>query len=110
MASSTKSEPAPDKVAPAEATAAAQQQQQTEDAAILDVTDRLNAQARRLAAKKAAGIKPTEEDYGCVQMVNEGRTVFKHRYWWLMYAYWGYTLYGLLSAPSVPFLLVRDER
>lgn len=90
------------KAAPVTATAPA------EDAS-MDVTDRLNAQARRLAAKRGPELKPSDEDYGCVKMVNDGRTVFKKRHWWLMYAYWGYTLYGLLSAPSVPFLLVRGR-
>jgi hypothetical protein len=79
---------------------------EAEEAAIVDVTDRLNAQARRLAARRGPELKPGDEDWGCIDMVNNGRTVFKKRIWPLMYVYWAYTAYGLLSAPSLPFLLV----
>ncbi len=83
---------------------------EAEEAAIVDVTDRLNAQARRLAARRGPELKPGDEDWGCVDMVNQGRTVFKKRIWPLMYVYWAYTAYGLLSAPSLPFLLVSAMR
>lgn len=66
-----------------------------------------NQQAKRMAARKGPELKETDDDFGCVDVVNKGATVFKKRYWSLMFFYFGYTLYGLLSAPSVPFLLVR---
>ena len=60
-----------------------------------------------MAARKGPELKETDDDFGCVDVVNKGATVFKKRYWSLMFFYFGYTLYGLLSAPSIPFLLVR---
>jgi hypothetical protein len=93
--------------AKAQCEAAAKAQSEEAAEAAMDVTDRLNAQAVRLAARRGPELKPGDEDYGCVAMVNAGRTVFKKRWWPVMYLYWAYTAYGLLTAPSLPFLLVR---
>jgi hypothetical protein len=69
----------------------------------IDIVDRLNAQAKRLAAK--SDCKPGDEDYDCLEMVKEGATVFKHRIWPLMYLYWAYIVYGMCTAPSLPFFV-----
>ncbi|TFJ81437.1 hypothetical protein NSK_007398 [Nannochloropsis salina CCMP1776] len=71
--------------------------------ASMDIVDRLNVQAKHLAAK-TIGV-PGDEHYACLQMVKQGATVFKHRIWPLMYIYWAYTVYGILTGPSLAFAL-----
>lgn len=35
----------------------------------------------------------------------QSQKVFKHRIWPLMYIYWAYTVYGILTGPSLAFAL-----
>lgn len=69
----------------------------------IDIVDRLNAQTKRLAAKSKS--EPGDEDYACLQLVKGGATVFKHRFWPLLYLYWAYTAYGIVTAPSLAFAI-----
>ena len=68
------------------------------------IIEALNAQCLR-RAEKEADLPKSDPNWMVFELVRQGAPVFKHRFTWLMYAYWAYTAYGLLTAPSLPFLL-----
>lgn len=67
-----------------------------------DMIDVLNAHCEKQAKKDW---KPTDEEYAVYQLVREGATVFKKRWYPLLYFYWVVIAIGILRGPSVPFIL-----